>query len=203
MWYDLIGDVMWCDIIWLCQPFFILFLTGRYPQLIRPPFGKTNNEINDLIENKTGMKVILWSIDAGKLPDQNKSKKMGEKRRGKDKDRQTNTEVEGLDNSTDSLKKNNSNNVISSEIMVKNVLENVAVGDIIYFKEGNSELLIALPIIIDFLHSKGYELLTVSDMLSFPDDKPHWWGPGRIGTNEYGDDEASNGGSERKSWGEE
>ena len=119
------------------------------------------------------MKVILWSIDAFKLPDQNKSKKMGEKRRGKDKDRQTNTEVEGLDNSTDSMKKNNSNNVISSEIMVKNVLENVAVGDIIYFKEGNSELLIALPIIIDFLHSKGYELLTVSDMLSFPDDKPH------------------------------
>ena len=152
---------------------FFLFLTGRYPQLIRPPFGKTNNEINDLIEKKTGMKVILWSIDAFKLPDQNKSKKMGEKRRGKDKDRQTNTEVEGLDSSTDSLKKNNSNNVISSEIMVKNVLENVAVGDIIYFKEGNSELLIALPIIIDFLHSKGYELLTVSDMLSFPDDKPH------------------------------
>ena len=80
---------------------FFLFWTGRYPQLIRPPFGKTNNEINDLIENKTGMKVILWSIDAGKLPDQNKSKKMGEKRRGKDKDRQTNTEVEGLDSSTD------------------------------------------------------------------------------------------------------
>ena len=118
------------------------------------------------------MKIILWSLDSGKLSNQNKSKKM-EKKRGKGKDGQTDTMIEGSDVSVDSMKRSNQNIAISSEAMVKNVLENVSVGDIIYFKEGNPDLLTALPVIIDFLHSKGYELLTVSQMLSFPDDKPH------------------------------
>jgi hypothetical protein len=56
---------------------------------------------------------------------------------------------------------------------VKNIVDNVQVGDILYFSEGNVDVVIALPDIIKSLHKQGFELLTISAMMSYPDDKPH------------------------------
>ena len=48
----------------------------------------------------------------------------------------------------------------------------VQVGDILYFSEGKVDVVIALPDIIKSLHQQGFELLTISAMMSYPDDKP-------------------------------
>ena len=64
-------------------------------------------------------------------------------------------------------------NVTSAKTMISNVIDKVTVGDIVHFRESDANLLESLPVIIDTLHKKGFELLTVSEMLSYPDDAPH------------------------------
>ena len=37
--------------------------TGKAPTLMRPPYGATSAALNKIIDEKYGMKVILWSVD--------------------------------------------------------------------------------------------------------------------------------------------
>ena len=80
----------------------------------------------------------------------------------------------GEDNAISEVKvEDKKKGVLDAASIVSIVLERVAVGDIIHFREGNAQTIIALPLIVDGLHALGYELLTVTEMLSYPDDKPH------------------------------
>ena len=139
--------------------------------------GKTSSEINKLIEGDSNMRVVLWSVDAGArkggAPEGGTG--VGD-RRAKGKG----TRGKGAKDTDDTLWPKGVKDIMGERVVgadadsiVKNVLDIVAVGDIVLFKEGNPQLLEALPVIIDTLHWRGFELLTVSEMLSFPDDKPH------------------------------
>lgn len=120
------------------------------------------------------MKIILWSLDSGKINDLEKEKQIAASKKGKVMKKEKTKISKEIHKGTNYVKNNdNANYIISSDIMIRNIMESVTVGDIIYFKDGNPDLLVAVPLIIDYLHSKGFELLTVSDMLSFPDDQPH------------------------------
>jgi peptidoglycan/xylan/chitin deacetylase (PgdA/CDA1 family) len=70
--------------------------------------------------------------------------------------------------SLDSGDKHKDATIIHAKVMKK-----ASVGDIILFHEGLRETILALPRVIDDLYKQGYEFLTLSQMLSFPDDKPH------------------------------
>lgn len=61
----------------------------------------------------------------------------------------------------------------NSDDITKNIYENIKPGDIILCHDSYQHTVDALDIMIDKLHELGYELLTVSQMLSFPDDSPH------------------------------
>ena len=99
-----------------------------------------------MIEGNTKMKTILWNFDPSRLS--------GKKPK--------------------TLKDDNTDlGTLIPSLIVKNIVDNVKVGDIIYFREGNADIVIALPAIINSLHKQGFELLTVSEMLKYPDDKPH------------------------------
>ncbi len=53
------------------------------------------------------------------------------------------------------------------------VLKNCKPGDIVLFHDTQTILLEALPLILQGLFDQGYEILTLSDILKFPDDSPH------------------------------
>ena len=92
------------------------------------------------------MKTVLWNFDPSRLH--------GKK--------------------TKLLPKDNADpGTLNPEMMVMNIVDNVQVGDILNFSEGNVDVVIALPDIIKSLHKQGFELLTISAMMSYPDDKPH------------------------------
>ena len=59
------------------------------------------------------------------------------------------------------------------KLVEKNVVSAAKPGDVILFHDGLLQTVQALPQILDALHKTGYELLTLSQILSFPDDKPH------------------------------
>ena len=99
-----------------------------------------------MIEINTNMKVILWNFEP--------SRENGRKPKN------------GFENFADV-------GLLVPGTAEKYIEKNVRVGDIIYFLEGCSGLVESLPSIIDTLHRMGFELLTISDMISFPDDKPH------------------------------
>ena len=119
--------------------------SGFWPKIIRPPFGGTTDKINENIENIGKMKTVLWNFDPSRL--HGKKPKL-------------------------SSKDNTDPGTLIPEMMVKNIVDNVQVGDILYFSEGKVDVVIALPDIIKSLHQQGFELLTISAMMSYPDDKP-------------------------------
>lgn len=55
----------------------------------------------------------------------------------------------------------------------KQIVDFAKPGDIILCHDIHSHTVDAMARVIDTLHSQGYEFLTVSEMLSFPDDSPH------------------------------
>ena len=120
--------------------------SGFWPAVIRPPYGVTSNKTSKMIEKNTKMRTVLWNFDP--------SRKEGKKPKGTEED---NSDIGSL----------------IPALIVKNIEDNVRIGDIIHFREGNADIVIALPAIINCLHKQGYELLTISQMLSYPDDKPH------------------------------
>ena len=99
-----------------------------------------------MIESSTSMKTILWNFDPCRISGK-KPKQI------KDDDTDLGSLIPSL--------------------IVKNIVDNVKLGDIIYFREGNADIVIALPAIINSLHKQGFELLTISEMMKYPDDKPH------------------------------
>jgi peptidoglycan/xylan/chitin deacetylase (PgdA/CDA1 family) len=58
-------------------------------------------------------------------------------------------------------------------VIAKHVLADAKPGDVVLFHDGLKQTVAALPGILDSLRTTGYELLTLSQILSFPDDKPH------------------------------
>jgi peptidoglycan/xylan/chitin deacetylase (PgdA/CDA1 family) len=105
--------------------------TKKAPAFFRPPKGKTNSQINDLIKTQLNMTVIMWSLDS--------------------KDHET---------------------MLSTEIR-DNVLNKAQPGDIILCRVSNTGTIQALPDMLDGLYKQGYEFLTLSRIMMFPDDKPH------------------------------
>ena len=105
--------------------------TQRYPAVVRPPQGSNNAQINDHIQSKTQMKVVLWNLDS-------------------------------LDRTQ-----------TDPAAITKHVLSDAKPGDVVLFHDGLKQTVAALPGILDALQTIGYELLTLSQILSFPDDKPH------------------------------
>lgn len=98
---------------------------------IRPPYGDTDDTINNYILEHHQMEVILWSIDSNDLSG------------------------------------------FPSEEIVAKIMQKVQPGDIILCHDITEQILGYLPLLIDSLHSKSYEMLTVQNMRSFPDDAPH------------------------------
>lgn len=105
--------------------------TLHYPAVVRPPQGSTNAQINDYIQSKTKMKVVLWNLDSKDYTESDPT------------------------------------------VITKNVLGGAKPGDVVLFHDGLKQTVAALPGILDAMHGIGYELLTLSQILSFPDDKPH------------------------------
>lgn len=62
---------------------------------------------------------------------------------------------------------------LNSRLVLKNAVDLALPGDVMYFQDGQTNSLTVLPQIIKALRTNGHEFLTVSEMLSFPDDKPH------------------------------
>ena len=64
--------------------------------------------------------------------------------------------------------------IIDAKEIAKRVIKLAAPGDVILMRNDIfPQTVDALPIIIDGLTRKGYEFLTISEILSFPDDSPH------------------------------
>ena len=57
--------------------------------------------------------------------------------------------------------------------IVSAVVPKAKPGDVVLLHDINPTTAAALPTIIDMLHEQGYEFLTISEVISFPDDSPH------------------------------
>lgn len=55
----------------------------------------------------------------------------------------------------------------------KKIAKKAKPGDIILFHDTQQVAVEALPNVLDYLNSQGYECLTISEVSSFPDDSPH------------------------------
>lgn len=62
-------------------------------------------------------------------------------------------------------------NIEPSKI-VKHVISKVGPGDIVVFHDNLENTALAMDTLIDSLYERGFELLTISQMKSFPDDTP-------------------------------
>lgn len=58
-------------------------------------------------------------------------------------------------------------------VILNNIINKTKPGDIILLHDINMHTVEALPAMIDILHTEGYEFLTLTQILSFPDDSPH------------------------------
>lgn len=56
--------------------------------------------------------------------------------------------------------------------IVASIMAKVKPGDVIVFRDSRSHVVEAVSLLVDALFTEGYELLTASEMLSFPDDTP-------------------------------
>lgn len=56
---------------------------------------------------------------------------------------------------------------------VKNVVNRAKPGDIVLFHDVFRKTIELMPVILDGLIEKGFECLTITQMLSYPDDSPH------------------------------
>lgn len=97
----------------------------KIPSVMRPPYGKTNNQLNKYIANDYRMPVILWSLD------------------------------------TIDWKRPNSNDI------VKRVLEYIQPGDILLCHDIHPNTIQAMSPLIDALLLKGYQFMTVSELLAY------------------------------------
>jgi peptidoglycan/xylan/chitin deacetylase (PgdA/CDA1 family) len=59
------------------------------------------------------------------------------------------------------------------EVVSDHILKNANPGEVVLFHDTQTILLEALPRVLQGLHDKGYEFLTLTDILKFPDDSPH------------------------------
>jgi len=60
-----------------------------------------------------------------------------------------------------------------SSVIEKNVIQNVEPGDVILFHDIHKHTIDAMSNILKALQTKGYEMVTLSQIMSFPDDSPH------------------------------
>jgi peptidoglycan/xylan/chitin deacetylase (PgdA/CDA1 family) len=59
------------------------------------------------------------------------------------------------------------------QIIANNIVNKAKPGDVIRCHDGSAALLEAMPSIVEKLYKAGYEFLTLSQVISFPDDSPH------------------------------
>jgi peptidoglycan-N-acetylglucosamine deacetylase len=59
-----------------------------------------------------------------------------------------------------------------AKAIVSAIMAKVKPGDVILFRDSRPHVVQAVSMLIDALYADGYELLTASEMLSFPDDTP-------------------------------
>jgi peptidoglycan-N-acetylglucosamine deacetylase len=67
----------------------------------------------------------------------------------------------------------NRQGVTDAQTVVDHVAQNVKPGDVVLFHDTQHVLVEALPAILRALIKAGYEIVTLSDILNFPDDSPH------------------------------
>lgn len=121
-------------------------VTNHEITFIRPPHGSTNVHVNRYIKSVYAQySVVLWSLYS--------------------KDMELTKSYAG--NSLTQSKKSD-----PAQQFVKNIVSKVQPGDILLFHSTVPKLLEALPILIDELTQKGYEFLTITQVMSFPDDSP-------------------------------
>jgi peptidoglycan/xylan/chitin deacetylase (PgdA/CDA1 family) len=58
-------------------------------------------------------------------------------------------------------------------IIAKNIIDKTEPGDVILCHDVHQHTVEAVSLIVEGLTKADYEFLTLSQMLSFPDDKPH------------------------------
>eukprot|EP01038_Epipyxis_sp_PR26KG_P012332 gene12332-16541_t len=124
--------------------------------LIRPPYGKTNDDINEILNAHSINNTIKHAIKNNKILSQSTLKQIKKYR----------VILWNID-SKDLASSSNNASVISS------VVTPAKPGDIILCHDMSGSLLQALPAIIDQLTEKGFEFLTIPQLLEFPDDSPH------------------------------
>ena len=59
------------------------------------------------------------------------------------------------------------------KVISKKIISKTKPGDVIRCHDGSAVMLEALPTIIEEFYKAGYEFITLSQVLSFPDDTPH------------------------------
>lgn len=62
---------------------------------------------------------------------------------------------------------------MTPDALAARVLRNAQPGDVVQFHDSQNVTLRALPAILDGLFDQGYEMLTIAQVLIFPDDSPH------------------------------
>jgi hypothetical protein len=68
----------------------------------------------------------------------------------------------------------NSKNEKNSQFLYDKIIRKIKIGDILTLQSSfHKQTLELLPLLIDYLHMNGYECLTISEMISYPDDSPH------------------------------
>ena len=71
-----------------------------------------------------------------------------------------------------SLNADNNGDNIDSSAIAETITSNAQKGDIIMCNLSEQSIM-AISIVVDKLTEEGYEFLTLSEVMSFPDDKPH------------------------------
>jgi peptidoglycan-N-acetylglucosamine deacetylase len=98
--------------------------TNRAPTNMRPPYGNTNPKLNEYMEKRGNMSVVMWSFDTLDW------------KRPKPKD------------------------------LIERAMGKIKAGDIVLCHDIHPGTIEAMPTLVDNLQKKGFQLVTVSDLIN-------------------------------------
>ena len=105
-------------------------ITGHTVYLFRPPGGRTNPQVQTLVDS-LGYTTVFWAVDSGEL-------------------------------ATD----------MTPEMVYHRVVDSVTDGDIVLLHNGDSKILEVLPRILANLSQRGYQFVTVSELMQLNGARP-------------------------------
>ena len=134
-----------------------------YTKLSKDQVKSNLHHANVLLKNLTGVDNLFFRPPFGVISDEYKHMIQQEER--------LYTVLWSLD-SQDKYAMNKQG-VVNPDIIAEHLIKHAKRGDVILCHDTQPALIEALPKAIEALHKAGYEFLTLSTMLTFPDDSPH------------------------------